>query len=265
MPEGYDGPVVDKPSAYKVPVTKDKWIREKDLIIPDPKVEEKFVNFLMQKTVDPVTTQRLEKTTLKNVPASEQREVKQKISEIASITGLDEGALMLFLQFESGFNKDAVTYKMKKVIAPNGKVVSERDKDNDGNDIIESVGILGFQRQNDKGTINLNGTEYKLSDIAKMNHSQQLDLAKEYFQMWAKMNYRPKNIKELFLLGQYPNAINHSNNDKYVFGSERNDNLEYAKRFATQANTQNDEGVVDMGTMTRRYARRSYDILANTR
>ena len=116
------------------------------------------------------------------VPASYRSGFVKKVSEISGKIGIDPNWLMAIMYFESG-----------RTFSPSK-----------GNGI-GCYGLIQFCR--DKKGVNyktINGKRYLISDIAKMDYSEQLDLVYEYYKAYTG---KLKSYTDTYFVTFFPRAV----------------------------------------------------------
>jgi len=115
------------------------------------------------------------------VPASYRSGFVKKVSEISAKIGIDPNWLMAIMYFES-----ARTFSPSK-----------------GNNI-GCYGLIQFCPDSGKNYKTINGKQYFMSDIAKMDYSKQLDLVYEYYKAYTG---KIKSYTDTYFVTFFPLAV----------------------------------------------------------
>jgi hypothetical protein len=115
------------------------------------------------------------------VPASYRSGFVKKVSEISAKIGIDPNWLMAIMYFESG-----------RTFSPSK-----------GNNI-GCYGLIQFCPDRGKNYKTINGKQYFISDIAKMDYSEQLDLVYEYYKAYTG---KIKSYTDTYFVTFFPLAV----------------------------------------------------------
>jgi hypothetical protein len=115
------------------------------------------------------------------VPASYRSGFIEKLSEVSGKIGVDPNWLMAIMYFESG-----------RTFSPSK-----------GNNI-GCYGLIQFCPDKGKSYKTINGKQYPMSDIAKMDYSKQLDLVYEYYKPYTG---RLKSYTDTYFVTFFPLAV----------------------------------------------------------
>jgi hypothetical protein len=115
------------------------------------------------------------------VPASYRSGFVKKVSEISGKIGIDPNWLMAIMYFESG-----------RTFSPSK-----------GNNI-GCYGLIQFCPDRGKNYKTVNGKQYSMSDIARMDYSKQLDLVYEYYKAYTG---KLKSYTDTYFVTFFPLAV----------------------------------------------------------